>query len=106
MAKLNYEVNVETSSNVEFLLKVTKDKKLYLIRGMFAGDGVDVDVYSVPHNIIPFSEDGCNPCESYLWEGHGVLEQSKFLKLIPNFMENLWENPWVKVHIRNIIEEL
>ena len=102
----NYEVSIETNGAMEFLLKVIKDKKMYLIRGMFDGEGIDIEVYSVPHNIIPFSEDGCNPCESYLWEGHGVLEQSKFLKLIPNFMENLWENPWVKVHIRNIIEEL
>ena len=106
MAKLNYEVNVETSSNVEFLLKVTKDKKLYLIRGMFAGEGVDVEVYAVPHNIIPPSFDGCNSCESYLWEGHGVLEQSKFLKLMPNLMENLWDSPWVGFHVRNLIEEL
>lgn len=102
----NYEVSIETNGAMEFLLKVIKDKKMYLIRGMFDGEGIDIEVYSVPHNIIPFSEDGCNPCESYLWEGHGVLEQSKFLKLIPNFMENLWENPWVKVHIRNIIEKL
>ena len=102
----NYQVNVETTSSMEFLLKVTKDKKLFLIRGMFNGEGVDIEVYSVPHNIIPPSIDGCNSCESYIWEGNGVLEQSKFLKLIPNFMENLWENPWVNVHIRNIIEEL
>ena len=106
MAKKNYEINIETSSNVEFLLKVTKDKKLFLIRGMFNGEGVDVEVYSVPHNIIPFSEDGCNPCESYLWEGHGVLEQSKFLKLMPNLMDNLYDNPWVGYHIKNLIEEL
>lgn len=102
----NYQVNVETTSSMEFLLKVTKDKKLFLIRGMFDGTGVDVEVYSVPHNIIPFSEDGCNPCESYLWEGHGVLEKSKFLKLMPNLMENLWDSPRVGFHVRNLIEEL
>lgn len=101
-----YEVNIETNSNVEFLVRVTKDKKLYLIRGMFTGDGVDVDVYSVPHNIIPPSMDGCNSCESYIWEGNGVLEESKFLKLMPNLMENLWDHPWVGFHVRNLIEEL
>lgn len=102
----NYEINVETNGTMEFLLKVTKNKKLFLIRGMFNGTGIDVDVYSVPHNIIPFSEDGCNACESYLWEGYGNLEKSKFLKLIPNFMENLWDHPWVEFHVRNMIEEL
>lgn len=102
----NYQVNVETTSSMEFLLKVTKDKKLFLIRGMFDGTGVDVEVYSVPHNIIPPSIDGSNSCESYLWEGNGVLEESKFLKLMPNLMENLWDSPWVGFHVRNLIEEL
>ena len=102
----NYEVSIETNGAMEFLLKVIKDKKMYLIRGMFNGTGIDVDVYSVPHNIIPFSEDGCNACESYLWEGNGILEESKFLKLIPNLMENLWDSPWVGFHVRNLIEEL
>lgn len=102
----NYKINVETTNSVEFLLKVTKNKKLFLIRGMFNGEGVDVEVYSVPHNIIPISDDGCNPCESYLWEGHGVLEQSKFLKLIPDLMDNLYNNPVVGYHVRGIIEEL
>ena len=106
MAKKNYEINVETNSNVEFLVRVIKDKKLFLIRGMFNGTGVDVDVYSVPHNIIPPSVDGCNACESYLWEGYGNLEKSKFLKLIPNFMETLWDHSWVGFHVRNMIEEL
>lgn len=101
-----YEVNIETNGSMEFLLKVIKDKKLYLIRGMFNGEGIDIEVYSVPHNIIPPSFDGCNPCESYLWDGHGVLEQSKFLKLMPNFMDDLYDNPWVGFHIRNLIEEL
>lgn len=102
----NYEVSIETNGAMEFLLKVIKDKKMYLIRGMFDGEGIDIEVYSVPHNIIPFSEDGCNPCESYLWEGHGNLEKSKFLKLMPNLMENLWDSPWVGFHVRNLIEEL
>ena len=106
MAKKNYEINVETNSNVEFLVRVIKDKKLFLIRGMFDGTGVDVDVYSVPHNIIPPSVDGCNSCESYLWEGYGNLEKSKFLKLIPNFMDNLYDNPWVGSYVRGFIEEL
>ena len=106
MAKLNYEVNVETNGAMEFLLRVTKNKKLYLIRGMFNGSGVDVEVYSVPHNIIPPSLDGYNPCESYLWEGNGNLEKSKFLKLMPNFREKLWDNPCVGYNIRNLIEEL
>ena len=102
----NYEVSIETNGAMEFLLKVIKDKKMYLIRGMFDGEGIDIEVYSIPHNIIPPSFDGCNPCESYLWEGHGNLEKSKFLKLMPNLMENLWDHPWVGFHVRNLIEEL
>ncbi len=101
-----YEVNIETNGSMEFLLKVIKDKKLYLIRGMFNGEGIDIEVYSVPHNIIPPSFDGCNPCESYLWEGHGNLEKSKFLKLLPDLTEKLYDNPWVGYYIRGLIEEL
>ena len=102
----NYEVSIETNGAMEFLLKVIKDKKMYLIRVIFTGDGVDVDVYSVPHNIIPPSFDGCNSYESYLWEGNGHLEQSKFLKISPNFRDNLWDNPWVGFYVRGLIEEL